>query len=138
MSFEEYSFITEEAKKINVGLVKQIVGWTMFAPISLVKTYLQLKAKEKKVEDMIDKESDLEKKAILRQELKDLKFEEVKARERIQKQQHKLDDKISDGFKEMSPEEKEIYKKEVADQKEKLKQAEEEYKITKSQSQGFA
>jgi len=129
--------LDEFTYSVDEGALKQVIGWTFFPALSLMNVGYQLIRKKAKIKKMLDKESDPKKKEALKKELKTLKYEEVKAKEKIKKKEEELDAKIKAAKAKMTPEEKEKLSKEMAKKKEELAKAKEKFKKEKEQSSGI-
>ena len=75
--------LDEFTYSVNEGVLKQIIGWTFFTPLTLLNVAYQFFRRRGKIKRMLAKEQDPKKKEALRQELETLKYEEVKAKEKV-------------------------------------------------------
>jgi len=129
--------LEELTHSIDEGVVKQIIGWTLFPQISLLNVLYQFMRRRGKIKRMLAKETDPKKKEALRQELKTLKYEEVKAKEKVKAKEEELDDKIKMSKQDMSPEEREQFQKEMAKKRKELEKAREKFNKEKEKFHGL-
>ena len=133
---EQFSILEEaiEFSLLEEGWLKQVLGYTFFLPLTLTNALYQLTMKKIKIKKMLKSETDPKKKEALQQELKGMKYEEVKIKEKIEDQKSKMKDAADAQKGKASPEEKEKYAKQkekmqakLDKQKEKLKKAQGEF-----------
>ena len=131
---ESIQLFLESYELIEEGWLKQALGYTLFMPLTLLNIVYQFTMKKIKIKKMLKNETDPKKKAKLKEELKGIKYEEAKAKEKVEDQKAKMKDAADASKGNASPEEKEKYKKEKAKmqkkldkQKEKLRQAQGQY-----------
>jgi len=100
----------ENTEELNEGLIGQVLGWVFVPYMMLIRQGYRFLKKKQKIKKMLANPNlTPEKKAKLKEQLKDLKYEEVKAKEEVEKKKQELDDKIKAKKAAMSPEEKEQY-----------------------------
>lgn len=124
--FESYEILEE-------GWLKQALGYSFFLPLTLNNLMYQLLMKKIKVKKMLKNEKDPKKREALKQELKGMKYEEVKIKDKIEDQKAKMKDAANASRSKATPEEKAKYQKEKAKMQAKLDKQKE--KLRKAQSQ---
>ncbi len=122
---------------IEEGAIKQVLGWTLFTPLSIYRVIHQLVMKERKIKSMLKKEKDPKKRDKLRQELKNMKYEQVKYRKKLQKQELKGREQAKKAKETMTPEEKKKLAKQTAKTKEKIDKAKEKMKDLETRNLGL-
>ena len=130
MLYEEYHLLEE-------GWLKQIIGYTFFLPLTLMNGLRQIVLKKIKIKKLIKKETDPKKLDALTAELKGLKYEEVKAKAKVEKQKEKLKKQVDSTKSDATPEEKAKYKKQKEKMEKKLAKAEQDYRLSKLEFQGL-
>jgi predicted esterase YcpF (UPF0227 family) len=114
----------ENSEELNEGLVGQVLGWVFFAEFMIIRQgYRWLKKKQKIKKMLANPKLTPEKKAKLKEQLKDLKYEEIKAKEEVEKKKQELDDKIKAKKAKMTPEEKEEYERAAAKKRAEVEKA---------------
>lgn len=114
----------ENSEELNEGLIGQVLGWVFVPYMMLIRqSYRFLKKKQKIKKMLANPNLTPEKKAKLKEQLKDLKYEEVKAKEEVEKKKQELEDKIKAKKAKMTPEEKEEYEKAAAKKKAEVAKA---------------
>ena len=121
----------EEIEALEEGTVKQIVGWVIYWPFSLVNVIYQLIMKQQKIKGLIADETDPKKKQALKDKLQALKYEEVRETEKIKAKEEDLKAKAAEAKKELDPKERKKLKAETAKMKEKLAKAKEKLRKLK-------
>jgi hypothetical protein len=107
----------ENVEELNEGVIGQVLGWVFIPYLMLIRQGYRFLKKKQKIKKMLaNPKLSPEKKAKLKDQLKDLKYEEVKAKEEVEKKKQELEDKIKAKKADMTPEEKEEYQK-AADKK---------------------
>ena len=117
--FESYTLLEE-------GWLKQVIGYTFFLPLTMVNLLYQLTMKKIKVKKMLKNETNPKKKEALKQQLKGMKMEEVKVKEKIEDQKLKMKDQASKAKSNATPEEKAKYAKQKKAMQDKLNKKKEE------------
>lgn len=126
-TIEELDVIIEgldNTEELNEGLVGQVLGWVFFAEFMIIRQgYRWLKKKQKIKKMLANPNLTPEQKAKLKEQLKNLKYEEVKAKEEVEKKRQEMDDKIKAKKAAMTPEEKEQFQREADKKKAEVAKA---------------
>lgn len=129
---------SEDYELVNEGLVKQIIGWLFLPQLTLLNVLRQYTLKKIKIKRMLAQETDPAKKENLRQELKKMKYEEVKAKEKVQKIKKDNEAKANAAkSKNMSPEDRAAYNAQKAKMKAKLDKAEADLRKVQGEYNGL-
>jgi hypothetical protein len=128
--FESYTLLEE-------GWLKQVIGYTFFLPLTMVNLLYQLTMKKIKVKKMLKNETNPKKKEALKQQLKGMKMEEVKVKEKIEDQKLKMKDQASKAKSNATPEEKAKYAKQKKAMQDKLNKKKEELRKAQGQYNGL-
>lgn len=137
---EEFNseMIAEGLEDLNEGLVKQILGWMFLPQLTLLNTLRQYALKKIKIKKMLAQETNPAKKEKLKQELKSMKYEEVKAKEKIQKLKKDNEQKAKEARrKPMSPEEKAKYDAQKLKMKKKIDKAQADLRKVQGEYNGL-
>ena len=119
-SLIETEIILGEYNLLEEGWFKQVIGYTFFLPLTLTNVLYQLTKKKIKIKRMLKNETDPKKKEALRNELKGMKYEEVKVKEKIEGQKKKMKEAADKAKGNATPEEKEKYRKQREKMQNKL------------------
>ena len=130
---ESIQLFLEGYELLEEGWLKQVLGYTLFAPLTYTNLMYQLVMKKIKIKKMLKNETNPQKKEKLKQELKGMKYEEVKIKDKIEDQKAKMKDAANASKGSATPEEKAKYQKEKAKMQAKLDKQKE--KLRKAQSQ---
>ena len=123
--FTELDSIEESLEnKLNEGLIGQVLGWTFLPLLMLIRQGYRSWKKKKKIYKMLSNPKlSPEQKEKLREQLKGLKYEEVKAKEKVEQKKEELEEKIKAAKADMTPEEKKKYQKQADKKRKELRKA---------------
>jgi len=119
----ESILLEEEFTSLDEGLLKQVIGWVFLPGLSLMNVLRQLVLKKIKIKKMLANETNPKKKEKLKAQLKQMKFEEVKQKEKMEKLKQDNKPKVDAAKGKLSPEEKEAYAKSQKKFKKKMDKA---------------
>ena len=82
---EEYESFLNEELELNEGAVGQVLGWVFVPALMALRQGIRFAKKRQKIRNAVRNESDPKKKEALRKSLKELKYEELRAKEKMDK-----------------------------------------------------
>lgn len=133
----DFEDLLNEELKLNEGAVGQVLGWVFVPAFMALRQGIRFAKKRQKIRNAVRNESDPKKKEALRKSLKELKYEELRAKEKVDQKKKELQDKIKQGKANMTPKEKEQYNKEKAKKQAELDKAEAKFKKEMEEFHGF-